>query len=228
MRDTLGSPRELQLAFDVGHSSLGWAVLNVPLNTSSVLLGCGAVTFQADDCLASERRGFRRQRRHIRATRLRLARLRRLLVYLGVLTEGALVVNRNSCPWLFAARVLRGGKKLTWSELWEVLRWYAHNRGYDGNRGWSRDEVVSAEDTEKEQKGERTPRRLSQETRTRGYHGGSLLRCSQRRSTRRQEIVHSTHQEPLCGFSARGRGSGSRPHPTRASRRASAARRAFH
>src|SRR5207249_8084285 len=36
-----------------------------------------------------------------------------------------------------AARVLVGGKTLTWPELWDVLRWYAHNRGYDGNRRWS-------------------------------------------------------------------------------------------
>ncbi len=145
-------PRDLHLAFDVGHSSLGWAVLQAPTGQSPALLGCGAVIFQADDCLASQRRGFRRQRRHIRATRLRLARLRRLLAHLGVLTEDALVANKDSCPWLLAARVLRGGKKLTWSELWEVLRWYAHNRGYDGNRGWSRHDAASAEDTEKEQK----------------------------------------------------------------------------
>jgi len=52
--------RDLQLAFDVGHSSLGWAVLQVPPGQSPALLGCGAVIFQADDCLASQRRGFRR------------------------------------------------------------------------------------------------------------------------------------------------------------------------
>ena len=43
---------------------------------------------------------------------------------------------------------------LTWSELWDVLRWYAHNRGYDGNKGWSRHEADAAdeEDTEKEKR----------------------------------------------------------------------------
>ena len=33
----------------------------------------------------------------------------------------------------------------------DVLRWYAHNRGYDGNRRWSATEVeAQKEDTEKE------------------------------------------------------------------------------
>lgn len=146
---------KLELAFDVGHSSIGWAVLQSPLNSqpsSLNLLGCGVVTFGADDCLASERRGFRRQRRHIRATRLRIARLKRLLAHLGVLTQAQLDIVSSSSPWMLAARVLRGGKKLTWEELWDVLRWYAHNRGYDGNKGWSRqDATANVEDTEKVQ-----------------------------------------------------------------------------
>jgi CRISPR-associated endonuclease Csn1 len=42
---------------------------------------------------------------------------------------------------------------LTWLELWDVLRWYAHNRGYDGNRRWSAAEAeaeAQKEDSEKE------------------------------------------------------------------------------
>jgi CRISPR/Cas system Type II protein with McrA/HNH and RuvC-like nuclease domain len=63
----IDSKADLQLAFDVGHSSLGWAVLQTtPEKVSSIdLLGCGVVTFRSDDCLASARRGYRRQRRHI-------------------------------------------------------------------------------------------------------------------------------------------------------------------
>jgi CRISPR-associated endonuclease Csn1 len=149
MGKTSGTP-DLELAFDVGHSSIGWAVLN---NKGPGLLGCGAVIFPADDCLASQRRAFRRQRRHIRATRLRIVRLKRLLAQLGVLTNEQLDTVVSSSPWLLAARVLRGGEKLSWAELWDVLRWYAHNRGYDGNKGWSRqDETANSEDTEKEQK----------------------------------------------------------------------------
>ena len=148
---TKNIPRNLHLAFDVGHSSIGWAVLEVRPATPS-LLGCGSVVFQADDCLTSERRAFRRQRRHIRATRLRIARLRWLLAHVGVLGAEQLEAPGCAWPWLLAARVLRGGPVLTWPELWDVLRWYAHNRGYDGNKGWSRNDVASTEDTAKEKK----------------------------------------------------------------------------
>ncbi len=145
---------DLQLAFDVGHSSLGWAVLQTTESkTESInLLGCGAVTFRADDCLASARRGYRRQRRHIRSTRQRIARLKILLKHLGVLSEEQLDQPGCAWPWKLAAQVLQGGALLTWPELWDVLRWYAHNRGYDGNRRWSAHEAdASAEDTEKEE-----------------------------------------------------------------------------
>src|ERR1051326_393883 len=90
---------DLQLAFDVGHSSIGWAVLQI-LSSQQVsinLIGCGAVTFRADDCLASSRRVYRRQRRHIRSTRQRIARIRALLKHLGVLTEDE--TNRPGCAW---------------------------------------------------------------------------------------------------------------------------------
>ena len=143
---------EIHLAFDVGHSSIGWAVLRASHSQSPELLGCGSVIFPSDDCLASERRGFRRQRRHIRATRLRIARMKQLLGHLRVLDDAQLDANPISWPWLLAARVLRGGEALTWPELWSVLRWYAHNRGYDGNKAWSRHEADAAavkEDTEK-------------------------------------------------------------------------------
>ena len=148
------SKPDLELAFDVGHSSLGWAVLqSAPNQTPSInLLGCGVVTFRADDCLASARRGYRRQRRHIRSTRQRIARMKILLTHLGVLTKEQLDQPGCAWPWLLAARVVRGGAPLSWPELWDVLRWYAHNRGYDGNRRWSAAEAeAEAEDTEKEE-----------------------------------------------------------------------------
>ncbi|MCO5053312.1 MAG: hypothetical protein M9920_13545 [Verrucomicrobiae bacterium] len=150
------SAPDLQIAFDVGHSSIGWAVLQTTngksrRDLSINLLGCGAVTFRADDCLASARRAYRRQRRHIRSTRQRIARLKVLLAKLGVLTEAELDKPGCAWPWLLAARVLTGGELLAWPELWDVLRWYAHNRGYDGNRRWSAVEAeAQAEDSEKE------------------------------------------------------------------------------
>ncbi len=145
--------KDLQLSFDIGHSSIGWAVLETRIDKDPALLGCGSVIFPADDCLASTRRGFRRQRRHIRATRLRIARMKRLFSHLGVLTDEQLDAPGCAWPWLLAARVLRGGKMLFWAELWDVLRWYAHNRGYDGNKAWTRHEAAAnEEDTEKEQR----------------------------------------------------------------------------
>ena len=118
------------------------------------LLGCGSVIFPADDCLASQRRTFRRQRRNIRSTRLRIARLKTLLASLDVLKVEELDEVSSSSPWLLAARVIKSGgsQLLTWPQLWDVLRWYAHNRGYDGNRSWSRhegDAAAEQDDTEK-------------------------------------------------------------------------------
>jgi CRISPR-associated endonuclease Csn1 len=154
--------RNLEIGLDVGHSSIGWAVLestgNKPAKGSDngvngvQIHGCGSVIFRADDCLASQRRGFRRQRRHIRSTRQRIHRIKTLLAHLKVLKLEELDRPGSPWPWLLAARVLQGEKLLTWHELWDVLRWYAHNRGYDGNRRWSDLEAAAQdEDTEKEE-----------------------------------------------------------------------------
>src|SRR6185437_5425855 len=89
----------LQLAFDVGHSSIGWAVFEkTGAQASDInILGCGSVVFRADDCLASSRRAYRRQRRHIRSTRQRIARMKILLQHLSVLTEVEL--DKPGCAW---------------------------------------------------------------------------------------------------------------------------------
>ncbi len=181
--------QDLELSFDVGHSSLGWAVLQntgaenftspTPFAKRTVtqetppaprvnLLGCGVVTFGADDCLASKRRDYRRQRRHARATRQRIAQMEKLLAHLKVLSAEELKQKHqqaggNAVPWFLAARVLASNGEakylLGWKELWDVLRWYAHNRGYDGNSRWanaSEDALTATEqddkksDTEKE------------------------------------------------------------------------------
>jgi len=159
--------QDLELAFDVGHSSIGWAVLqssagvSTAANTPRVnILGCGVVTFGADDCLASKRRDYRRQRRHARSTRQRIAQMEKLLAHLKVLSAEQLKQKHqqaggHAAPWFLAARVFasNGDAKhlLDWTKLWDVLRWYAHNRGYDGNRRWSAQEAeAQADDTEKE------------------------------------------------------------------------------
>lgn len=141
--------KKLLFSFDIGHASIGWAVLDTTARQTPMLKGCGTVLFPTDDCLASTRRQLRRQRRHIRSTRMRIARMKRLLAQLGVLTSAQLDEPGGPWPWKLAARVHAGGPLLTWRELWDVLRWYAHNRGYDGNRKWSRDEEEDSDDTEK-------------------------------------------------------------------------------
>jgi CRISPR-associated endonuclease Csn1 len=164
---TISPAPDLELAFDVGHSSIGWAVLQSSAGVSPVanaprvnILGCGVVTFGADDCLASKRRDYRRQRRHARSARHRIAQMEKLLAHLKVLSAEQLKQKHqqaggHAAPWFLAARVLasNGDAKhlLDWLQLWDVLRWYAHNRGYDGNRRWSAQEAeAQAEDTEKE------------------------------------------------------------------------------
>ncbi len=127
--------RELGIHLDVGHDSIGWCVTRTfPGNERFLAIpGTGVVLFPADDCLANSRRAFRRQRRHIRATRQRIARMKSMIFALGVMTEAELSKNLTAAPWKLAAEALSCGKLLSWPELWCVLRWYAHNRGYDGN-----------------------------------------------------------------------------------------------
>ena len=97
---------DLHLAFDVGHSSIGWAVLKAANQSAPELLGCGSVIFPADDCLAAERRGFRRQRRHIRATRLRIARMKTLRFWQEIYDRSASMPGQT---WLQIA-------SLRWSQ----------------------------------------------------------------------------------------------------------------
>lgn len=130
---------------DIGHASIGWAINEV--SQPVIFKGCGTVLFPKDGCLASKRRQTRRQRRHVRSTRRRISRMAALLASVGVLTGEALARPGGAWPWKLAAEALSLGRNLSWPELWDVLRWYAHNRGYDGNRLWSRDA-----DDEKEQR----------------------------------------------------------------------------
>jgi hypothetical protein len=151
----------LTLALDVGHSSIGWALLSNQGSRETPrpsVHKAGVVTFPADDCLAGKRRTYRRQRRHVRSIRQRIRRTADLLIHLGAL-KAEEVAQKNQqagghpAPWLLAARVLAsGGAKdylLNWPQLWDVLRWYAHNRGYDGNKRWSRAGDEDEEDVEK-------------------------------------------------------------------------------
>jgi CRISPR-associated endonuclease Csn1 len=140
----------LILSFDIGYASIGWCVLSSSATQSDPeFLGTGVVTFPTDDCLASKRRDLRRTRRHIRSTRQRIERMKRWLVHRGVLTRHDLDKPGHPAPFLLAAAALQGHRTLNAWELWTVLRWYAHNRGYDGNSRWSREEATD-DDTAKE------------------------------------------------------------------------------
>jgi len=139
------------VSFDIGHSSIGWAVLTPSKPTPNVI-GCGSVIFPKDDCLASQRRDHRRSRRNIRSTRQRIKRISLLLSHLGVLSQDELNETGHAAPHVLAAQALIADTPvLNWMEMWNVLRWYAHNRGYDGNSRWSRQtDDDDGGDTEKE------------------------------------------------------------------------------
>lgn len=145
----MASSKKLSFSFDIGHSSIGWAVLEKTNSFHPEILGSGVVTFPADDCLASTRRDHRRTRRNIRSTRQRIERLKLWLEHRNVLTREELDLPGHAAPFLLASAALTGVRKLTALELWHVLRWYAHNRGYDGNSRWSRQDDDESEDTEK-------------------------------------------------------------------------------
>ncbi|MFM2169854.1 MAG: hypothetical protein RI957_83 [Verrucomicrobiota bacterium] len=116
------------------------------------ILGCGVVTFPTDDCLASNRRALRRTRRNIRATRMRIERLKKFLLSIGFLERVDLDAEGHPAPFFLAAKALLEKHKLSKLELWHVIRWYAHNRGYDGNSRWANDveeDEDENEDTEK-------------------------------------------------------------------------------
>ena len=127
----------LTFSFDIGYASIGWSVIEVHKHGDPQVIGTGVVLFPSNDCLASERRNNRRMRRTIRSRRVRIERIGCILEHYGVISHEERLTPGAPLPFLLAARVLRGRAKLSPLELWHVLRWYAHNRGYDGNSQWS-------------------------------------------------------------------------------------------
>ena len=130
----------LTFSFDIGYASIGWSVIEAPQNAFPQVIGTGVVLFPSEDCLASKRRDNRRMRRTIRARRARIERMGRILEHYGVISAEERMQPGAPLPFLLAARALRGLAILSPLELWNVLRWYAHNRGYDGNSSWSSQE----------------------------------------------------------------------------------------
>lgn len=142
--------KKLSFSFDIGYASIGWSVIEYENDPNSLpkVIGTGVVTFEADSCLASARREHRRTRRTIRARKKRIERIGKILVHHNIISAEDVSLPGHPAPFLLAARALQNKQKLTGVELWHVLRWYAHNRGYDGNRQWARNDSA-AEDTER-------------------------------------------------------------------------------
>ncbi len=136
---------KLTFSFDIGYASIGWGALKG--GAQPQVLGAGVVLFPKDDCLASHRRAYRRMRRTIRSRRQRIDRIGRILEHHGVITPEERKLPGHAAPFWLAARALAGKVRLTGLEVWHLMRWYAHNRGYDGNSLWS-GSTVRKEDEE--------------------------------------------------------------------------------
>lgn len=140
----------LTFSFDIGYASIGWAVVQAALSSEldPKILGCGVVLFPSDDCLASKRREYRRLRRNIRSRRVRIERLAKLLIGVGIISEDESQLPGHPAPFYLASEALQGHRVLSPVELWHVLRWYAHNRGYDNNALWSSNDTNPGETKE--------------------------------------------------------------------------------
>jgi len=143
--------KNLEISFDVGHSSIGWSVFKKTENmVFPLILGAGSLVFDDEICQAKDRGVKRHIRRNIIARRNRIKLLRSVFLCLDVLTPAELDNSQTEFPWLLASKVLAGKRTLTWEELWAVIRFYAHNRGYDGNSAWSKNQEEDG-DSQKEQ-----------------------------------------------------------------------------
>lgn len=143
--------KKLTFSFDIGYASIGWAVLSAEENHPELpkIEGTGVVLFESDSCLASKRRQFRRLRRTIRSRRKRIERIGRILEHYGIITAEQRQATGHPAPFFLAARALQKKLPLSGMDVWQLMRWYAHNRGYDGNQGWSRQEEDAADDIAK-------------------------------------------------------------------------------
>ena len=153
----------LTFSFDIGYASIGWSVIEAHQGAWPQVTGAGVVLFPSGDCLASERRKNRRMRRTIRSRRVRIERMGSILESHGIITPEERHSAGAPLPFLLAAQALKRTTVLTPLELWHVLRWYAHNRGSDGNALWkSQDE--EAEESKRKEAAYQCMRELGPET----------------------------------------------------------------
>lgn len=143
--------KNLTFSFDIGYASIGWAVISAEKEhpEQPLVEGTGVVLFEPNSALASKRREFRRMRRTIRARRKRIDRIGAILQQSGIITEEERKQPGHPAPFLLASRALQGKIRLSGKQIWDLMRWYAHNRGYNGNSPWARSEEKRKDDTEK-------------------------------------------------------------------------------
>ena len=105
---------KLTFSFDIGYASIGWSVIENTADKEEAprVKAAGVVIFGADDCLASERRAYRRMRRTIRARRKRIARMAQILSHSGLLSREELAAPGHPAPFWLAARALQGKARL--------------------------------------------------------------------------------------------------------------------
>lgn len=130
----------MKIAFDIGYGSIGWCVyLNRMGHLFPEIIGTGVFLMPETSCMAKDRSAKRRMRNHIASVRNRISSLRRVIAAMNVMSDEELDSFKDSTPWFWAAKVLatNGEFKLSWPLLWSVIRFYAHNRGYDNNCLWS-------------------------------------------------------------------------------------------
>lgn len=152
---------DLLISLDEGISSTGWSVWKTD-TFEPTLLATGDVDYPTDDCLASKRRQLCHLRRSIRSRKQCIEQLAKLYIHLKLASADEINTNRAKArdfrthPWFLAARVLaaaglpdseRTKHLLTPAQLWDVVRWYAHNRGY--HVPWAGYADDSDEDTRK-------------------------------------------------------------------------------
>lgn len=154
------SSRKLLFSFDIGYSSIGWAVIQ--MGSEVEIIGSGVVLFPKDDCLASQRRMHRRMRRTIRARRQRIDRIGKILEHYGVITPQERRMPGHPTPFVLAAEALSGKRILTGLEVWHLMRWYAHNRGYDGNARWAKTTQDREEEKEEAQRVETAKKKMEE------------------------------------------------------------------
>lgn len=143
--------KNLTFSFDIGYNSIGWCALEYDNSNADELniAGTGVVLFESDSCLASKRRDFRRLRRTIRSRRKRIDRIGNIMETAGLISSADRKAAGHPAPFFLAARALQGKQKLSAHDVWQLMRWYAQNRGYDGNQQWARNSPDDVEDTKR-------------------------------------------------------------------------------